>query len=110
MERADFHGHPVLYPSYDPEFGLERYVRICIERGITIPPTTSFGEEDRFRPFYEDIVPVTWVKERFERGFVVFDESGKRTIFFRSQEVPTKEGHLLLVGLDKNVKIGMSLE
>lgn len=110
FERADFHGHPLLHPPYDRKFGLERYTTISLERGITLPPTTDFGIEGRFQGFYEDAVPRSWDKQRFEHGFVVYDEFGNRTIYFFSEEVPTRDGHLLLVGLEKPVQAGMPLE
>jgi len=107
-ERADFHGHPLLNPSYDRQFGLEKYVRYAREKGISIPPITNFGEEKRFEVFYEDPIPRSWEKEQFDQGFIVYAD-GRRLTFFRSNEVPTKDGHLLVVGVPRNLAVGRSL-
>src|SRR3989338_870093 len=108
MERADFHGHPILHPEYEKKFGLEKYVRLSIERGITIPPITAFtGDlpDSRFQDFYEDSIPQSWHKEQFREGFVVFatgQYQTQRIIFFRTQEIVMKDDtHLLLAGLPR---------
>lgn len=110
VEKADFHGHPLLRPSYAKSFGLADYVTVSQERGITIPPITSFSDDKRFELFYEDNLPKDWTKEKFKDGFVVYEKEGRRTIFFRGHEVPTTEGHLLLIGGDRPSTSGRSLE
>lgn len=101
MEKAnaDLHNH-LKTGSYMPEWIFNKAVDIALQR---LRKSGIFGMVNFEDRRYEDFVSLRGY-ERQDFGNAVY-VPGKEILVVKGQEVPTKEGHLLVLGLTKDVRL-----
>jgi len=120
--RADCHVH--IYTSWNDvkyEAGPRDLITLTQEfskRGLGAATITSFNDHrfDKFMETAKDL-PYDWQIEDSDIGAVIKMPDGKKFYWFNSDEKPTKQGHILLIGnkresphIKSNQDLGETLE
>ena len=101
--KVDSHLH--IYTSWiDPKYeqgprDLETLTREFSERGLNAGTMTSFND-NRFDELIDTgkDLPYGWNIQHEDRGAIVTMPDGKKFYWFNSDEKPTKQGHILIIG------------
>ena len=106
--KVDSHLH--IYTSWiDPKYeqgprDLITLTREFIKRGLNAGTITSFNDNRFDRLIDNSDLPYDWDIKNEDKGVIITTDFGKKFYWFNSDEKPTKQGHILLIGNKRQTK------